>query len=220
IFNQLKFGALPIPLVVETSRTVSATLGQESVDASLIAGGVGLGIVALFMVLFYRLPGVIAVIALMVYTALTFAIYRFIPVTLTLSGIAGFILSIGLAVDENVLIFARIREEYRRRRDLRASLEPGFNDSWSAIRDSAIATLITSAVLFTFGNSFGLSIIKGFAVTLGLGTVISVFTAVVVTRTILRLVILSPAVYSNPWLFGVERDELRPAPVAIEPETV
>jgi preprotein translocase subunit SecD len=220
IFNQLKYGALPIPLVVETSRTVSATLGQESVDASLIAGAVGLVAVALFMILYYRLPGVIAVVALMVYTALTFAIYRFIPVTLTLSGIAGFILSIGLAVDENVLIFARIREEFRRRRDLRASLEPGFNDSWSAIRDSAIATLITSGVLFAFGNSFGLSIIKGFAVTLGLGTVISVFTAVVVTRTILRLVIMSPAVYSNPWLFGIEREELAPAPRAIEPETV
>jgi preprotein translocase subunit SecD len=220
IYNQLKFGALPIPLVVETSRTVSATLGQESVDASLIAGAVGLAAVALFMIFYYRLPGLIAVVALMVYTALTFAIYRFIPVTLTLSGIAGFILSIGLAVDENVLIFARIREEFRRRRDLRTSLEPGFNDSWSAIRDSAIATLITSAVLFAFGNSFGLSIIKGFAVTLGLGTVISVFTAVVVTRTILRLVILSPAVYSNPWLFGIEREELAPAPRAIEPETV
>jgi preprotein translocase subunit SecD len=156
----------------------------------------------------------------MVYTVLTFALYRLIPVTLTLSGIAGFILSIGLAVDENVLIFARIREEYRRRRNLRSSLEPGFDDSWSAIRDSAISTLITSVVLFLFGNSFGLSIIKGFAVTLGLGTIISVFTAVVVTRTILRLVMLLPAVYTNPWLFGIERDELQAGMTPINSETV
>nr|WP_255603133.1 protein translocase subunit SecD [Oscillochloris sp. ZM17-4] len=204
ILNQLKYGALPIPLEVETSRTVSATLGQDSVRTSIAAGIAGLVVVALFMVLFYRLPGFLAALALIVYTAISFAIYRLIPITLTLPGIAGFILSIGLAVDANVLIFARLREEYRRGRDIRTSLELGFQESWPAIRDSSASTLITSVVLFLFGNSFGVSIIKGFAITLGLGIVISLFTAIVVTRTFLRL---AAPVFSerNAWLFGIDR---------------
>ena len=219
IYNQLKFGALPVPLQVETSRTISATLGQESVERSIVAGAVGLTMVALFMILYYRLPGVVAVVALGVYTLITFAFYRFVPVTLTLPGIAGFILSIGLAVDENVLIFARIKEEFRRTRNMRASLEPGFNDSWSAIRDSAIATLITSLVLYLFCNSFGLGIIKGFALTLGVGTIFSVFTAVVVTRTLLRLLAPFPF-FNNPWLFVIDDLQPRPTEVPAKPETV
>ena len=217
IFNQLKYGALPIPLVVETSRTVSATLGQESVDASLIAGAVGLGVVALFMLLFYRMPGLVAVVALLIYTAITFALYRFVPVTLTLAGIAGFILSIGVAVDGNVLIFARLKDELRRKRDLRQALELGFDESWPAIRDSNASTLITSAILYLFGNSFGVSIIKGFAVTLGLGILISLFTAIVVTRTILRLLAAQPGL-RNLWLWGIDRDDLAEAPVAVVPQ--
>lgn len=213
IYNQLKFGALPIPLIVETSRTVSATLGQESVDASLIAGVVGLAAVGIFMVLFYRLPGLMAVIALLIYTAITFALYRFVPVTLTLAGIAGFILSIGVAVDGNVLIFARLKDELRRRRDLRTALEMGFDESWPAIRDSSAATLITSAILYMFGNSFGVSIIKGFALTLGLGIVISLFTAIVVTRTLLRLLASLPSV-RNLWLWGMDRSDLAETSVA------
>jgi preprotein translocase subunit SecD len=219
IYNQLKFGALPVPLQVETSRTISATLGQESVERSIVAGVVGLTMVALFMILYYRLPGLVAVVALGVYTLITFAFYRLVPITLTLPGIAGFILSIGLAVDENVLIFARIKEEFRRSKSLRASLEPGFDDSWSAIRDSAIATLITSLVLYMFGNSFGLGIIKGFALTLGVGTIFSVFTAVVVTRTLLRLLAPFPF-FNNPWLFVIDEIQPRPADVPAKPETV
>lgn len=222
IYNQLKFGALPVALQVETSRTVSATLGQESVNASLVAGTVGLVIVALFMILYYRLPGVLAALALLIYTAITFAIYRLIPVTLTLPGIAGFILSIGLAVDANVLIFARLREEYRRRRDLRAAIDAGFDEAWPAIRDSSVSTLITSFILFLFGNSFGVSIIKGFALTLGLGVVISLFTAIVITRTFMQLMI-PLGLARNPWLFGLEQAQI-PGKLKIEtpsePETV
>ncbi len=204
IFNQLKYGALPVPLVIETSRTVTATLGRESVAASITAGIVGLAVVAAFMILFYRGPGVVATVALIIYTIISFAIYRLIPITLTLPGIAGFILSIGLAVDANVLIFARLREEYRRGRDIRSALELGFVESWPAIRDSSVSTLITSIVLFMFGNSFGVSLIKGFALTLGLGIVISLFTAVVVSRTFLRLLL---PLFSDEraWWFGVDR---------------
>ncbi len=204
ILNELKYGALPIPLVVEKSRLVTATLGQVSVNTSIVAGIAGLVVVALFMILFYRLPGFLAALALMIYTAISFAIYRLIPITLTLPGIAGFILSIGLAVDANVLIFARLREEYRRGRDIRTALELGFEESWPAIRDSNVSTIITSIVLFLFGNSFGVSIIKGFAITLFLGIVVSLFTAIVVTRTFLRL---AAPMFSEQyaWLFGIDR---------------
>ncbi len=204
ILNQLKYGALPVPLVVETSRSVTATLGQESVEASVVAGLVGLAVVALFMILYYRFPGLLATLALVLYTLISFAIYRLIPITLTLPGIAGFILSIGLAVDANVLIFARLREEYRRGRTIRDALELGFEESWPAIRDSSISTLITSLVLFLFGSNFGVSVIQGFALTLGLGIVVSLFTAVVVTRTFLRL---SVPLFNErwAWLYGLER---------------
>ncbi len=214
IFNQLKYGALPVPLVIETSRTVTATLGQESVAASITAGVVGLAVVAAFMILFYRGPGVVATVALIIYTIISFAIYRLIPITLTLPGIAGFILSIGLAVDANVLIFARLREEYRRGRDIRSALELGFVESWPAIRDSSVSTLITSIVLFMFGNSFGVSLIKGFALTLGLGIVISLFTAVVVSRTFLRLLL---PLFSDEraWWFGVDRRSATPTAQAV-----
>ncbi len=205
IFNQLKYGALPVALQVETSRTVTATLGQGSVDASITAGMVGLIVVALFMLLNYRLPGLLAVLALLVYTVLSFAIYRLIPVTLTLPGIAGFILSIGLAVDANVLIFSRLKEELRRKRELRTAIETSFTESWPAIRDSSVSTLITSTILYIFGNSFGVSIIKGFALTLGMGMLLSLFTAVVVTRTLLRLVLPLPFA-RNPWLLGLDRE--------------
>lgn len=219
ILNQLKYGALPVPLEVETSRTVTATLGQESVQASIVAGIVGLSVVALFMIIFYRLPGLLATLALVIYTLISFAIYRFVPITLTLPGIAGFILSIGLAVDANVLIFSRLREEYRRGRDIRAALEFGFDESWSAIRDSSVSTLITSIALFIFGNSFGVSIIKGFAITLGLGMVISLFTSVVITRTFMRLAIMPFSDRQAP-LFGLDRRYQRPVEPAASPEAV
>jgi preprotein translocase subunit SecD len=204
LYNQLKYGALPVGLVVESSRTVSATLGQDSVNASLLAGAVGLVVVALFMILYYRLPGVLATLALLLYTALSFAMYRLLPVTLTLAGIAGFILSIGLAVDANVLIFARLKEELRHGKTLRAAVEAAFVEAWPAIRDSNVSTLITCVILFLFGNSFGVSIIKGFALTLGLGILLSMFTAIVVTRTFLRLIV-PLEIAQNPWMFELEQ---------------
>jgi preprotein translocase subunit SecD len=203
LYTQLKYGALPVPLQVESSRTVSATLGQDSVAASVVAGIVGLVVVALFMILYYRLPGVLATLALVIYTLLSFAMYRLIPVTLTLAGIAGFILSIGLAVDANVLIFARLKEELRRGKSLRAAVEAGFDEAWPAIRDSNVSTLITCIILFLFGNSFGVSIIKGFALTLGLGILISMFTAITITRTFLRLIV-PLELAQNPWMFELE----------------
>ncbi len=186
---KLKYGALPITLVEDSNRTVSATLGDDSVKASLIAGIVGLIIVALFMLLFYRLPGLLADIALLIYTAIAFALYNLIPVTLTLPGIAGFILSIGLAVDANVLIFARIKEELHRGRSLDRAVEDGFRHAWPSIRDSNAATLITCFILYFMGSSFGVSIIQGFALTLALGILVSLFTAITVTRLLLRLTI-------------------------------
>lgn len=215
IFNQLKFGALPIPLQVETSRSVSATLGEESVEASILAGIIGLSVVGVFMVGYYRLPGIGAVVALLIYTSLNFAFYRLIPVVLTLPGIAGFILSIGLAVDANVLIFGRLKEELRKGRDVRTAVEVGFKEAWSAIRDSSISTLITSAVLWLFGNALGVSLIKGFALTLGIGVVLSLFTAVFVTRTFLRLVVpLAPQL----WWYGVVRTSPTTGEAEAEPE--
>jgi preprotein translocase subunit SecD len=216
IYTQLKFGALPVSFDVESNRTVSATLGQDSVSVSIVAGTVGLVVVALFMILHYRLPGLLATLALLIYTAITFAFYRLIPITLTLAGIAGFILSIGVAVDANVLIFARLKEELRRGRSLRTAVEAGFAEAWPAIRDSNASTLITSVILYVFGSSFGVSIIKGFALTLGLGIIISLFTAITVTRTFLRLIV-PLRLAQNPWMFeleeapGLEREREREA---------
>lgn len=202
LLNQLKYGALPITLVEDSNRTISATLGEDSVSASTIAGAIGLGVVMLFMLLFYRLPGLIADIALLFYTAIVFAVYKLVPVTLTLPGIAGFILSIGLAVDANVLIFARIKEELHRGRSLDRAVEDGFTHAWPSIRDSNASTLITSFILYFFGSSFGVSIIQGFALTLALGIIVSLFTAITVSRMLLRLTI--DLGVSNPRWFGVD----------------
>lgn len=204
IYNQLKFGALPVSFEVESARTVSASLGRDSVQASIVAGIVGLTVVALFMILYYRLPGLVATVALLIYTVVTLAIYQLIPITLTLPGIAGFILSIGLAVDANVLIFARLKEELRHGKALRTAIEASFVEAWPAIRDSNAATAITSLILLFFGNSFGVSIIQGFALTLLIGIGISMFTAIVVTRTLLRLII--PLQFAqNPWMYELEK---------------
>jgi preprotein translocase subunit SecD len=208
---QLKAGALSVPLDVVQSRTVGPTLGRDSIDQSLAAGIIGLATVGLFMILYYRLPGVLSVIALLIYTAVTFAIFKLIPVTLTLAGIAGFILSIGMAVDANVLIFSRMKEELRVGRSLRDSVEGGFNHAWPSIRDSNITTMITTFILYLFGNYTGTSIITGFAVTLFIGVVVSLFTAITVSRTLLRLVVESGLV-KNRWWFGVEPE---PAAVAV-----
>lgn len=203
LYNVLRYGSLPVGFDVETSRTISPTLGEDSIRASWIAGLVGLLAVALFMIVYYRLPGFLAVVALLIYTAISFALYRLIPITLTLAGIAGFILSIGLAVDGNVLIFARLKEELRHGRSIASGVEEGFIHAWPSIRDSNISTLITTIILYWFGSSFGVSIIKGFALTLGISIPISVFTSVVITRTLLRIVVESGA-FRNYWWYAVE----------------
>ncbi len=203
LYNVLRYGSLPVGFDVETSRTISPTLGEASINASIVAGIVGMVAVALYMIVYYRLPGVLAVVALLIYTVISFALYRLLPITLTLAGIAGFILSIGLAVDGNVLIFARLKEELRHGRSLRTAVEDGFTHAWPSIRDSNIATLITTSILYWFGSSFGVSIIKGFALTLGLGVFVSIFTSVVITRTFLRLVVASGG-FRGYWWYAVE----------------
>lgn len=183
---QMRYGALPIPLEVVDVRTIGASLGQDSIDRSLQAGIVGGALVLLFMVLLYRLPGILATVALAIYVTLNLAMYKLMPVTLTLPGIAGFILSIGMAVDANILIFERMKEELRSGRSLRLAVETGFSRAWPAIRDGNLSTLISCAVLYWFGNNFGASVVKGFAITLSVGVLLSMFTAVFVTRTFMR----------------------------------
>ncbi len=202
LVNVLKYGALPVPLQIASFETVSPTLGQDAINRSIIAAIIGLSIVVLFMLLYYRLPGVLADVALMLYAAFTLAIFKLLGVTLTLAGIAGFVLSIGMAVDANILIFERIKEELRAGRLLSSAIDIGWRRAWPSIRDSNISTLITCAVLFFFGSNFSASIIVGFASTLFLGVVVSMFTAVVVTRTLLNLLIPT-GVVNHPALFGL-----------------
>jgi len=191
---QLRYGALPVPLKVGQSREIGPTLGQDSLRKSAIAGIVGVAAVILFMLLYYRLPGIVASVALLIYALITIAIFKgalqFIgipPVTLTLPGIAGFVLSVGVAVDANILIFERMKEELRAGRNLRTAVDAGFSRAWPSIRDSNISTLITCLILYLFGNAYGASIVKGFALTLALGVGVSLFTAILVTRSILHL---------------------------------
>jgi protein-export membrane protein SecD len=186
---QMRYGALPVPLRVVDMHTIGATLGMESVESSLRAGLLGIGAVLLFMLLMYRLPGLLADIALIIYVLLNLAIFKLLPVTMTLPGIAGFILSVGMATDANILIFERMKEELRNGRSLRLAVEAGFSRAWLAIRDGNLSTLISCAVLFWFGNTFGASVVKGFAVTLTIGVLLSMFTAVTITRTFMRAIL-------------------------------
>ncbi|MDD5369602.1 MAG: protein translocase subunit SecD [Anaerolineaceae bacterium] len=199
---QLRYGSLPIPLKVVESQLVGATLGQDSVRKSIVAGIIGLSVVILFMALYYRLPGLVADLALIVYAGTTFALFKLIPVTLTLPGIAGFVLTVGVAVDANILIFERLKEELRAGRTLRQAIDLGWQRAWPSIRDSNISTIITSIILFWFGSTFGASLVKGFSLTLGIGVVVSLFTAVVVTRTFLHLVLDNLKFTDHPRWFG------------------
>ncbi|OGN00549.1 MAG: protein-export membrane protein SecD [Candidatus Yanofskybacteria bacterium RIFCSPHIGHO2_01_FULL_42_12] len=183
LVTRLNSGALPVPIKLISQQTIGASLGQESLVKSLVAGVYGLIAVALFMILFYRLPGVVSVAALVVYVLIVLAFYKLIPVTLTLAGIAGFILSLGMAVDANVLIFARMREELKAGKTLTQSMEEGFKRAWLSVRDSHVTTLIGALVLYMFTTSM----VKGFALTLGIGVLVSLFTATIVTRKILLL---------------------------------
>lgn len=209
IAQLINAGALPVPISLVEQQTVGPTLGLQSIKHSLVAGIIGLSIVALFMLAYYRLAGAVAVTALIIYTALTLTLYKlsvFTPyaIVLTLAGIAGFILSIGMAVDANILIFERMKEELRNGKSFVASVEAGFDRAWSSIRDSNVSTLITCFILYVFSGS--IPVIKGFAITLGLGVLISMFTAVVISRTLLRGLITTK-IGRNPKWYGLDLEE-------------
>jgi preprotein translocase subunit SecD len=207
---QLRYGSLPVPLKIIESKTVGPTLGQDSLQRSTTAGLIGLLLVVAFMILYYRLPGLVADLALLVYATVTFALFKLIPITLTLPGIAGFVLSIGVAVDANILIFERMKEELRSGQPLYRAIDLGFSRAWPSIRDSNFSTLITCAILYWFGNAFGASIVKGFSLTLALGVLVSLFTAITVTRTFLHTVLDTIQQAEHPRLFGVSsRSESR-----------
>ncbi|MDH7481092.1 MAG: protein translocase subunit SecD [Armatimonadota bacterium] len=196
----LNAGALPVPLEIVQHQRVEATLGQDSVDRSVLAGIIGLGLVVLFMFGYYLLPGVIADIALGIYAILTLALFKIIPVTLTLPGIAAYIISIGMAVDANILIFERLKEELRSGKTLRAAIDAGFARAFTSIFDSNVCTLITCLILGWLGTGP----IRGFAIVLSLGVIVSMFTAIVVTRTILHLIVNTGFAQHPAW-FGVRR---------------
>lgn len=198
--QRLNAGALPVPITLVSQKTVGATLGQASLEQSLVAGMIGFLAVALFMLLFYRFPGIIATVALLIYTAISLSLFKLLNFTMTLAGIAGFILSIGMAVDANILIFERMKEEIRRGRSVGAAVDEGFHRAWNSIRDSNFSSLITCAILYWFGTS----VVRGFALTLALGILVSLFSAITVTRTFLRLTMGSWA-EKHLWLFGASR---------------
>ena len=200
LVKDLNLGALPVPIELISQQTVGATLGETSVEKSLLAGIIGLIAAALFMLAFYRLPGLLSVISLAIYTILTLAIFELIPVTMTLAGVAGFILSIGMAVDANILIFERTKEELYNGKSLHTSIENGFTRAWPSIRDSNISSIITCIILAWFGTS----IIKGFAITLAIGILMSMFSAITVTRTFLRMIV-SKKLEGKLALFGVNK---------------
>jgi preprotein translocase subunit SecD len=246
--TRLNSGALPVPIKLVSQQNVGATLGRESIQKSIVAGLIGILLIALFMVIYYRFPGILAIAALLIYALISFAIFKIgvsvtavilvgvffflgltvsawfgalaflsyiillvlhglAPVTLTLAGIAGFILSIGMAVDANILIFERVKEEIRAGKGMEQAIEHGFQRAWLSIRDSNVSSLITTLILYAFGTPS----IKGFAVTLGIGILISMFTAITITRTFLKL-FLGNSVLLHPWLFGVSRRKRPQAP--------
>jgi len=199
----LFYGSLPVALEIAESRVVGPTLGQESLQKSLIAGVIGFAIVTLFMLIFYRASGIVAILSIFIFGLITFALYLVIPVTLTLPGIAGFLLSVGSALDANILQFERLKEELRHGRTLVQAVDLGWRRAWPSIRDSNLATIITSAILFWFGSTFGATIVKGFALTLALGVAISMFTALFVSRTLLNLLVTPLENSDKEFWFGI-----------------
>jgi preprotein translocase subunit SecD len=202
--QNLNQGALPVPLTLVSQQSIEASLGLQSMERSLIAGVIGLGAVIIFMIFFYRLLGIIASVALIIYSGIMIAIFKISgvvtpwPVTLTLSGIAGFVLSIGMAVDANILIFERMKEEIRRGRNIQGALDEGFKRAWTSIRDGNISSIITALILIIMGTGF----VKGFAVILVLGVAISMFTAINISRTLLKI-ILGDWINDRLWLIGI-----------------
>ncbi len=199
---QLNAGRLPVPLSIIYDQTISPILGADFVDMSVKAGLVGVAIIMLFMTLYYRIPGFLSSIALAFYAAIVLALFKLIPVTLSLAGLGGFIVSLGMAVDANVLIFERMKEELFAGRTLGAAIEAGFDRAWLAIRDSNLTTLMVTIILYWLGSSVVASApVQGFAVTLTIGVLVSMFTAITVTRTLLRLFVHSSLAQRN-WLFS------------------
>lgn len=182
---QLRYGSLPVPLKIVETRIIGPTLGADSLNKSLIAGLIGMIIVALFMILYYRMPGVVAVLSILIYAVVAYAVFKWFHFTLTLPGIAGFLLSTGAALDANILIFERLKEELRNGKNITQAVDQGWTRAWSSIRDSNLSAILTSLILFWFGSTFGATIVKGFSLTLALGVIISLFTAIYVTRTLL-----------------------------------
>jgi preprotein translocase subunit SecD len=199
----LRYGSLPIPLKVVETRIIGPTLGEDSLQKSLVAGSIGMVIVMLFMGIYYRLPGIVADLAIVIYAVIAFAIFKYFHFTLTLPGIAGFLLSTGAALDANILIFERIKEELRNGRSLAQSVEQGWTRAWPSIWESNVTTIITSLILYWFGSSFGATIVKGFSLTLALGVGISLFTAVFITRTLLALFLQTFKPTNFPRWFGI-----------------
>ena len=199
----LNAGALPVPAKIIEENTVGPTLGADSIAKSKTAGAIGLAFVMLFMLAYYRAPGMIANVALVIYGIILFALFKLIPVTLTLAGIAGFILSVGMAVDANILIFERTKEELKAGRTLFTAINSGFDRAWTSIFDSNMTTIITCAILYCLGTS----IVKGFALTLALGVFVSMFTAINVTKNFMHLV-FGTGNLKNPALFGLRPEEI------------
>ncbi len=198
LVRNLNLGALPVPIKLASTQVVGATLGTEAAKKGVEAGIIGLLLVAIFMLLWYRLPGLVSIVALSIYVMIMLAIFKLMPVTLTAAGMAGFILSIGIAVDANVLIFERFKEELAKGKSLHAAVTEGFSRAWLSIRDSNLSSIISSIILFWFGTSM----IKGFALTLALGIIVSMFTAVVVTRTFLLALGFRQSNRLTRFLFG------------------
>ena len=204
----LESGRLPIPIKLIQERTVGATLGDESLAKSLIAGLVGLGLVLLFMVLYYRMAGVVAAVALATYAVLFLAIVKALAISMTLSGVAAAVLSVGMAVDANILIFERMKEELRAGRTLLSAVNIGFNRAWTAIRDGNVSTLITCAILFWFADTLGASIVQVFAITLAIGVAVSMFSAITVSRTLLRVLTATRLNRKTSWFIPSGGSEL------------
>jgi preprotein translocase subunit SecD len=207
LVNVLRFGSLPFPVEELSSDTIDPTLGQEFLNRSLLAGGIAIFLVIFFMLVHYRLPGAVASFALLYYAMLVLALFRLIPVTLTLAGIAGFVLSIGMAVDANILIFERSKEELRLGKSLPQAIEAGFARAWNSILDSNVSSLITAGILYFFGSS----VIQGFALVLILGVLTSMFSAITVTRSILRILVARDWA-RKAWLYGVSDSEFTARP--------
>ncbi|MFM2105465.1 MAG: protein translocase subunit SecD [Chloroflexota bacterium] len=207
LISVLRYGSLPFPVQELSSQNISATLGEAFLAETLFGGVIGVLLVLLFMLIYYRLPGAVAALALVYYTLVVLAIFRLVPVTLTLAGIAGFVLSVGMAVDANILIFERTKEELRLGKSLPAAIEAGFTRAWNSILDSNVSSLITAVILFWFGSS----VIRGFALVLIIGVTVSMFTAIIVTRSILRWVVQQEGV-RKAWLFGVKDEEFLARP--------